>query len=288
LEARATLRDGGRIDLTAPLPAGLTVHYADNTAQTQAGFSVASTLSGPIYARSRASSVLVLTSQNDTVTALRSFFARALPVWEGHVREGLASLVAHTKTHAGSPTEMARATVSFMGAVATGFSPSAFGNRLVSEAETGCATNCRGKPQLIQSIARHLHDTPNHRGVAQALQRLRDLVANEACFHDVKIHHAREMAEAIQLAQYDDPDNAFAELARKRTHARPKVPSRAISTIHKAKGLEFDNVMLLPCDRSNFGDTRAARAKLYVAMSRATKSLMLVVSRSQPSPLLKM
>jgi hypothetical protein len=36
--------------------------------------------------------VLVLTSQNDTVTALRSFFARTLPIWEGHVREGLAAL----------------------------------------------------------------------------------------------------------------------------------------------------------------------------------------------------
>ena len=287
LQARAILRDGGQIDLTAPLPAGLTVHYADNTARTQAGFSVASTVSGPIYARSRASSVLVLTSQNDTVTALRSFFARALPVWEGHVREGLASLVAHAKTHAGNPAEMARGIVSFMGAVATGFSPSAFGNRLILEAASGCTTNCTGKPELIQSIARHLYETPDHRGAAQALQRVRDLVVTEACFRDVKIHHAREMTEAIQLGQYDDPDEAFAELARKRTHARPKLPSRAISTIHKAKGLEFDNVMLLPCDGRNFSNSRGARAKLYVALSRATNSLMLVVSRSQPSPLFK-
>ena len=287
LQARAILRDGGQIDLTAPLPPGLTIHYADNSARTQAGFSVVPTVSGPIYARSRASSMLVLTSQNDTVTALRSFFARALPVWEGHVREGLASLVAHTKTHTGNPTELARGTVRFMGAVATGFSPSAFGDRLVAEAEAGCTSICRGKPQLIQSIARHLLDTPDHRGVARALRGVRELAANEASFGDVKIHHAREMAEAIQLGDYDDPDEAFAELARKRTHARPKVPARAISTIHKAKGLEFDNVMLLPCDSRNFGNTRGARAKLYVAMSRASQSLMLVVSRNQASPLFK-
>src|SRR3546814_3257009 len=30
LAARAALRDGGQIDLTGNLPAGLTVHYADN------------------------------------------------------------------------------------------------------------------------------------------------------------------------------------------------------------------------------------------------------------------
>lgn len=287
LKARATLRDGGQIDLTAPLPPGLTVHYADNTARTQAGFSVTSAVSGPIYARSRASSILVLTSQNDTVTALRSFFARALPVWEGHVREGLASLVAHTKMHTGNPAEIARGTVRFMGAVATGFSPSAFGDRLVSEAETGCASNCRGKPQLIQSIARHMLDTPDHRGVARALHHLRQLAASEPSFGDVKIHHSREMAEAIQLGDYDDPDEAFAELARKRVYARPQVPARAISTIHKAKGLEFENVILLPCDSRNFSNSRGSRARLYVAISRASRSLMLVVSRNHASPLFK-
>ena len=57
-------------------------------------------------------------------------------------------------------------------------------------------------------------------------------------------------------------------IARRRTHARPKLPAKAISTIHKAKGLEFDNVMLLPCDRANFGHTKAARAKLCVAQPR--------------------
>ena len=45
--------------------------------------------------------------------------------------------------------------------------------------------------------------------------------------------------------------------------------------------------MLLPCDRANFGGTKAARAKLYVALSRATTSLLLVVSKAKPSPLFK-
>ncbi|MDP2206612.1 MAG: ATP-binding domain-containing protein, partial [Alphaproteobacteria bacterium] len=64
-------------------------------------------------------------------------------------------------------------------------------------------------------------------------------------------------------------------------------PPKAISTIHKAKGLEFESVMLMPCDQRNFSHTRAARAKLYVAISRATSNLMVVLSRAQPSPLFK-
>jgi hypothetical protein len=45
--------------------------------------------------------------------------------------------------------------------------------------------------------------------------------------------------------------------------------------------------MLMPCDLRNFSQARAARAKLYVALSRATSNLMLIVSRGQPSPLFK-
>src|SRR5690606_30427708 len=100
-------------------------------------------------------------------------------------------------------------------------------------------------------------DQPDHKGIAAALGRLRDLKATEASFADVHIHHARELSEAIHLGSYDDPDDGFAEIARRRTHARPQVPDRAISTIHKAKGLEFDNVMVMPCNRSSFGDTPA-------------------------------
>lgn len=287
LEARATLRDGGQIDLTGNLPAGLTVHYADNTSPQNMGFRVAANASQPIYSRANAQSLLVLTSHNDRVTALRAFFNRRLPIWEGHVRNGLSDLVAHSNANQGNAAELARGTVAFMGAIASGFSPTAFGNRFVAEAQDGCAKPCNGKPQHLQAMARHIVETPDHRGVAKALEHLRGLVAYEGAFADVRVHHAREFAEAIQLGRYEDADDGFAEVARRRTHARPKLPAKAISTIHKAKGLEFDSVMLLPCDSANFGNTKAARAKLYVAMSRATGNLMLVVSKGQPSPLFK-
>jgi DNA helicase-2/ATP-dependent DNA helicase PcrA len=64
-------------------------------------------------------------------------------------------------------------------------------------------------------------------------------------------------------------------------------PPKAISTIHKAKGLESKNVLLMPCDARHFGNTLAARLKLYVAMSRAMSSLTFVVSKTDPSPIFK-
>lgn len=287
LAARSTLRAGGQVDLTGVRPRGLSVHFADNIAQSALGFSVARHESGPIYARSRTPKLLVLTSANDTCTSLRAFFSRQFPLWEGHVREGLTALVAHCREHEGNPAMLADGTVTFLGAIATGFTPSDLGKILIDEAASGCTGRRRLKPQLVQSMAQHLVDQPNHRGVAAALDRLRHLIDTEASFADVKIHHFREISEAIQLGQFDDPDDGFAELARRRTHARPKLPDKAISTIHKAKGLEFDNVLLMPCDQKTFSGSPKARAKLYVAMSRARKSLMLVVSPTKPSPLFK-
>jgi hypothetical protein len=285
LNARATLRDGGKIDLTSNLPPGLTVHVAENSAPQRTGFRVAAQESPAIYARANAPSLLVLTGQNDRATALRAFFNRRLPIWEGHVREGLSALTAHCTAHQGNAEALTRGTLTFIGSVASGFSPSAFGDRLILEAQQGCAKPCNGKPQYLQAMARHIVECPDHRGVARALEYLRGLAANEAAFADIRVHHVREFAEAIQLSQFENADDGFAEIARRRTHARPQLPIKAISTIHKAKGLEFENVMVLPCDAENFSNTKASRARLYVSLSRATRSLMLVVSKVKPSPL---
>jgi DNA helicase-2/ATP-dependent DNA helicase PcrA len=64
-------------------------------------------------------------------------------------------------------------------------------------------------------------------------------------------------------------------------------PKRVISTIHKAKGLECENAIVMACDKTHFSSTDYARCKLYVALSRAQQSLTLVVSRSHPTPLFR-
>jgi DNA helicase-2/ATP-dependent DNA helicase PcrA len=58
-----------------------------------------------------------------------------------------------------------------------------------------------------------------------------------------------------------------------------------ISTIHKAKGLEAPNVIIMPCDSTTFREKD--RRLLYVAISRASRRLTLVVSRSRPSPIIE-
>jgi DNA helicase-2/ATP-dependent DNA helicase PcrA len=234
LAARSTLKAGGQIDLTAPHPQGLTVHYADNTPQNPRGFYVAPPASKPIYERARAAKMLVLSGTNDICTALRGFFNRSYPLWEGHVRDDLATLIAHCRDHAGNPEELARGTLTFLGGVASGFAPSDQGKILIAEAASGCAGKRKLKPAMIQS-----------------------------------------MATVSRRSQDGAPTPG--------QNSRTGPSARFI----KPRGLEFDNVLLLPCDRQTFSNTPRSRAKLYVAMSRAKKSLMLVVSRTKPSPLFK-
>ncbi len=110
------------------------------------------------------------------------------------------------------------------------------------------------------------------------------MIRSDPAFASVHIDYPCEFWEASRLAEHADLADGRAQLAARRTHLRGAPPARAISTVHKAKGLEFENVLLLPCDAKTFREKD--RRLLYVALSRATRSLTLVVSPNAPSRLI--
>jgi superfamily I DNA/RNA helicase len=118
------------------------------------------------------------------------------------------------------------------------------------------------------------------------LRRLSELKNTDRAFAAIEIDCYREFWDAVRLGDFDTVDGGFAEITHRRTYSQPKPPAKAISTIHKAKGLECDTVIVMPCDATTFPDKPDARCLLYVALSRAMSRLLLVVSRSSPSPLL--
>jgi hypothetical protein len=287
LEARTTLRSGGHIDLRGSLPQGIRVLFAENQSPKQhGGYRLARDEAAPIYDLVKATkSLLVLSAHNATVVALRAFFGRRLPIWEGHVRNGLSMLVASEQKHKGDANSIAQAVVRFLNHVATGFSPSAYGKVLLDEVSDECVAKRKGKPAILQTLARIILDHPDHTGVSKVLLQLHELVASNPAFKGVKVNYYSEFWDAVQIGQFDSPDEGFAEISRRRSYARPFPPAKAISTIHKAKGLERSDVLIMPCDAQHFSDTPSDRGLFYVAMSRASRSLTFVVSRENPSPL---
>ncbi|MEA2162153.1 MAG: hypothetical protein QOK37_280 [Thermoanaerobaculia bacterium] len=286
LSARALLRDGGRLNLASDLPAGIDILRADNLSSHPLGYSVGKQDRVPIDdAAQAADKLLVLTAHKSTVEALNAFFNRRVPIWEGHVRDGLSRLADEVRRNVGNPEPIATALVNFVETVCTGFSRSMFGNRFIADVAEGCAAKRKGMPARLQVLGTFLVNEPDHRGVAKALRTLAEFTQSDAAFRCVKIDHRREYREAVSLGDFADCDEGFAEIARRRTGNRAMPPGKAISTVHKAKGLECPNVMIVPCDATRFPDTPAGRRLLYVAMSRATRSLTIVVPRSKPSPL---
>lgn len=102
----------------------------------------------------------MLTRHNETARAIRAMFFRRLPIWEGHTRQGLDRLVDVLNGNEGDASAIASALVTFMEDVGKGFSPSAFGIRLIQEVRDGCTKSTSGKPALIQELARLLTANP--------------------------------------------------------------------------------------------------------------------------------
>ena len=286
LEARDALIVGKPVDLSGRLPAGLTVLAVENCDPRRAGFRLSGDDRAPLDQIVNAvPGFLILTSENETVTALSAFWSRRFPIWEGHTRDDLGKLISHITAHPGEATAIVKATVDFVGSIAAGFAASTHGNRLVKEVSEGCTRPCRGKPAHLQKLGSFIIEQPDHVGVAKCLTHLSKLIDGQISgFQSIRIDHRREFRDALRLIDFDDPEEGLTEIARRRSFARPMPPARAISTIHKAKGLQCDHAIVVPCDK-RFSATEYSRCKLYVALSRAKRSLTLVVSRNDPGPL---
>ena len=289
LYARSCLEKGEPIDLTVELPPSVCILQGDNLSKKHTGYQLSSDHRRPIdNLLKQKEQLMILAAQNDLVTSLSAFWGRRIPIWEGHTREALAALVVALRQKSGDAEALAASMIAFVASIATGFSNSSHGDRLLQEVREGCTRNTTGKPANIQAIARKIIDEPSHLGIAAALKLIRELVeSKEAGFDSVKVDHRVELRDAIRLEQFSCPDKAFSEIARKRSYAKPSPPARVLSSIHKAKGLECDNVLIMACGKTQFSATSYARCKMYVALSRAKKSLALVVPDTNPSPLFK-
>lgn len=286
LRAREALKAGRQVDLRSGLPPSVTIVFAENEAQRNLDYKPSTDAGRQIYEFERdQTSLLILTRYNDTARFFRSLFGRRIPLWEGHTRPALDKLVEAFQTPDVCPETVAKAAAEFISRITTGCGAASFGDRFEQEVSERCVRTTRGKPSLIQELARFVVAEPNHLGVAKMLARLAQIKDSESSFGDVKIDCPKEYWDAVRLGQFEAVDTGVAEIAHRRTYTRPQPPKRAISTIHKAKGLECESVILMPCDATHFRDNEEARCLLYVALSRATHHLMLVISRDNPSPL---
>lgn len=224
-----------------------------------------------------------LVGTQDLVSNLHAFFGRTIRIWEGHSRDALRELSQTCADNPGNVPVLAAAACDFIQAVTTGFTAERR-QQCLREIADGAQRARRGIPAEIQALARCILEEPDHVGVARALQRLMLAATPQGALSSVKVDLHRELREASRLDQFTDAIQGQTELARRRTCVGLSLPKRVISTIHKAKGLECRDVVIMPCDSSTFSNTDYKRCVAYVALSRATHSLTLVISPARPPP----
>lgn len=288
LDARRALSNGGSIDLTGSLPPGLRVLFAENSAQVaHKAIGMSREHRAPISSLLRQSEqLLVMTVGNERVAHLNAFFGRSVRIWEGHTRNHLSALAACIRNHTGDLDAIADGFLSFVYATSVRFSASSHGNRLRAEVQQRCARPARGMPGQLQAIASHLIAEPSHRGVAKALEHLIGLVERkENGFSDIEFDLKSEVRDAVRMGAFDVAADGFAEITRRRTFSHAQPPRKCLSTIHKSKGLECANALIMMCDRSAFSGTEYKRRLLYVGLSRAKEKLTLIVSQNNATPL---
>lgn len=287
LEARSTLESGGAIDLSRKRPSSLHIVVAENTSLQPGGYSLITEYATPLRKVVKVREpLMILSAHNTLVKGVNAFLGRQVPIWEGHTRDALSELADRCKQGSGDPVVIADAFCQFVQGVGSGFSNSAFAKRFIKEVEEACVNISVGKPQKLQEIAKCILRNPTHVGVADALKTLDGFRKNDQAFAGICIDHKREFWEAVSLSEYPDPITGLAEITRRRSMSHRPMPPKIISTVHKAKGLESDHVIVIPCDKDTYSNKDEKRCLLYVAISRAKCSLTIVVSKQKLSPLI--
>ena len=281
LEARQQLRDGNPIDLSDGTAGRPEIIIAENLSQTARSYRFSPTQNNwtPINATiNQDTSMLCVAGRSATVYGLRSTFKERLPIWEGHTRAELDSLILELGREEATTSEKAICLVEFLKSLLTGFDGK-FSKRFLKEIEN-LDPNPRGViPPQMSAMAKLVREDPSHVGFAKAAAHLRNLIADgNGPFSSIRIDRPRELNDLIKTALFENGDEGLAEIKQRRSRAHPMPPKKCLSTVHKSKGLEAKTVVIFACDSDHFPDRPAKRNLLYVALSRATNRLVLVMS----------
>ncbi|MDP9630307.1 UNVERIFIED_ORG: DNA helicase-2/ATP-dependent DNA helicase PcrA [Ensifer adhaerens] len=289
LASRQNLFAGRPVDLTGTLPEGITILVAENRSMNGQFYRFCPDDEnwGPVNRAINSSrSMLCLAARAQTVDGLRSTFKARLPIWEGHSNKSLEKLVDTLGSADVDQIAKAKAYLKFLKATMSGFT-SEYSRRMLT-ALGNPARAPRGQTAVtIAAMAKMISDGNRHRGYCGATELLKGLIKSQTLpFQKMRIDYPRELNDFLKLGEFDDPHAGLAEIVHRRSRAHPSPPDKCLSTAHKSKGLEAETVVLFAADGEHFTDSLAKRNLLYVALSRATSAIYVVVSKSNPSPLL--
>jgi hypothetical protein len=268
--ARAHLRLRQPIPLN-DIPASVRVLEVDRPART--AWTECAAVREVIEEHGHDNKLVVLGRRNDEVSAIARVPSLHLVVNEGSDLDAAEQLIEDAIAGSEDPRAVAEALVSFMVATGTLANTSA---EIISALGPAC------EDSQFEELLMLLRARPTLSGVITAVRGARRS-ARAIGWEILRPVAVQAIATLPEQCNSDD----VSELAyrARRSASELAVPPRCASTIHKAKGREFDHVIIPSLDSNTFRDTQDDRHLLYVALSRAMKRLTLIVPLAAPSPL---
>ena len=180
----------------------------------------------------------------------------------------------------GDPPRLARLLGEVLGALGPGVPKSRIDELAAVCTPTGIDVGRRKNILPLVDVCRGLYDSPT---VSTWLEAFRMALTLRG---ELKWRPLRRDAVWLLAAMPGDTDDHLAALlatARARGQ-RSRAPAHAVMTVHRAKGNEYDTVVLPYVSASSFGSEYEDAKRLYVAITRPQRELHLLLSKDDPSP----
>jgi superfamily I DNA/RNA helicase len=226
-------------------------------------------------------SIGILVRTHHQAVVLRRALARCVPIFEGRAAlDRAGALIEEVIEHVDNPQALAEKAIEVLQRYSAG----------VTEAIRRMVGRClrsdridRGRQKKLAPLFDQLETIYREPTVSRWCAVMGALVKSPP--PGIKLDGVGALHALGRLRACPDADlaDAVAELTHKLALRRPV--GRCISTIHMAKGDEFDHVIVPHFGRQSFRDRLDERRLLYVALTRARRSIHLLAPRSATSPL---
>jgi UvrD-like helicase family protein len=225
-------------------------------------------------------SLAVLVRYNKHAKALRVATKGRLIVHEGVELPLAYAAVERAQAATGNPTELALSVLRLLSETSTGLKPK-LNSLIACLTPSGCRiSKSAAVRELLVPIAR-LYEKPD---IPTWCSVLREISLSPPSWLRIHLPESLRVLGRLQTAEGEQAVLALDRAVKHRKEAG-FVPYRCVSTIYKVKGRAFDHVIIPYGGRISFPANALGRRLMYVALSRARRTITIFVPDGNPSPL---
>jgi superfamily I DNA/RNA helicase len=225
--------------------------------------------------------VAILTRNNAHAVGVRTALKGRVQFFEGADPGGAYKALDELEPLVGNPVGLARAVIEVVNRCSTGITTTTRASLLRAFRKEGIHSKSKVLKPLLGKLAK-VYETPDLKTSCRILHEI--LVDPPGWLRCHSPETLRLLGRLRDLPPEDAARDALAGVAHLRRYAC-RVPFRCVTTVHKAKGREFDHVILVHAASGVYGADDLSRRILYVALSRPRKSLWVLLPEQDASPL---